>query len=92
VLFIIATTLYVLRLRSPLPARSSSPSSTDDLPIALRQGKHNCTQHPIAHLFPMIVFLLACIQLDVPYPLSLFLPLVIRLQLHLDGSMLYMGK
>jgi hypothetical protein len=34
---------------SEVPALSSSLPKTDDLPIALRRGKHTCTQHPIAH-------------------------------------------
>ncbi len=32
-----------------VPSPSSSIPEIDDLPIALRPGKHTCNQHPIAH-------------------------------------------
>jgi hypothetical protein len=43
-------------------------------------------------LFPTIVFRLACIHLHVPYPRSLFLPLLSKLWHHVDGSMPWMRK
>lgn len=75
-----------------VPAPSSSPLNTDDLPIALWWGKHTCTQHPTACFvsydrISSCLHLFACALSSISIPSSYKQAL-----LHLDGSMLWMRK